>query len=183
MIYKSPGAEQPTPWHQDEPQWPLTGWQMISGWFCLEPVTPVTGSLRFAVGSHRGPLYRPSVPPERSADLAQDEGFFEGGALPDVAADPTRFLVRTFTVQPGDVIFFHPRVLHAAQGSAPEHPRRTFSVRFLGDDVRWQPKKSVFHNWLKLIPLAQGDVISGERFPMLWQDAARRATGAAGELR
>lgn len=168
LIYKSSGAEQPTPWHQDEPQWPVSGRQMVSGWFCLEPVTTATGALRFVLGSHRGPLYRPAVPPDRKADLEADSRHFDGGALPDVDADPERLPVRSFDVNPGDVVFFHPRALHAALGSAPTYPRRTFSVRFFGDDVRWLPKRSVFHDWLKNIPLTEGDLVSGERFPMLW---------------
>lgn len=168
LIYKSSGAEQPTPWHQDEPQWPVSGRQMVSGWFCLDPVTTHTGALRFALGTHRGPMYRPTVPPERAADLEADAHHFEGGPLPNFAADPARFVVSSFDAHPGDVIFFHPRVLHAALGSDLTHPRRTFSVRFLGDDVRWLPKRSVFHEWLKNISLREGDVISGERFPLLW---------------
>lgn len=172
LIYKSAGAEQPTPWHQDQPQWPLSGKQMASGWFCLDPVTKDTGSLRFALGTHNGPLYRPVVPPDREADVAADARHFDGGALPDVEAEPSRFAVRVFDVSPGDVVFFHPRVLHAALGSAPCYPRRTFSVRFLGDDVRWLPKRSVFHDWLRRVPLREGERIIGERFPLLWPGSA-----------
>jgi len=180
LIYKSAGTEQPTPWHQDEPQWPLSGRQMVSGWFCLDRVNPETGSLRFAKGTHRGPLYRPFVTPERREDLANDERFFDGGALPDVEADPRRFQIMTFSVAPGDVIFFHPRILHAAFGSAPAWPRRTFSIRFLGDDVRWLPKKSVFHDWLKDIALAEGERISGQRFPQLWPPRAAAPAAVQG---
>jgi ectoine hydroxylase-related dioxygenase (phytanoyl-CoA dioxygenase family) len=169
LIFKSAGAEQPTPWHQDEPQWPLSGRQMVSAWFCLDPVTPATGALKFAAGTHRGPMYRPFAPPDRAADLAADDRFFEGGPLPDVDADDgRRFAIRSYEVQPGDVLFFHPRVLHAALGSAPTHARRTFSIRFLGDDVRWLPKQSVFHDWLKQVELREGDPVIGERFPPLW---------------
>ncbi len=168
IIFKSAGAEQPTPWHQDEPQWPVAGRKMISAWFCLDPVTADTGALRFAAGSHRGPMYRPYAPPERAADYEADASFFEGGPLPDVDADPRRFPVRSFDVNPGDVLFFHPRALHAAFGSAPAHPRRTFSIRFLGDDVRWQPKKSVFYKSLGEVTLREGDPIAGDQFPAMW---------------
>ena len=171
IIFKSAGAEQPTPWHQDEPQWPLRGLQLVSAWFCLDPVTPDTGALRFAAGSHRGPMYRPYAPPERAADYAADAAYFEGGPLPDVDADPGRFPVRAFDVNPGDVLFFHPRVLHSAIGSAPNHSRRTFSIRFLGDDVRaGNQSKSVFHKSLKDMPLREGDVvIVSDSFPLMYQ--------------
>ena len=168
LILKSAGADQPTPWHQDEPQWPVSGRQMVSAWFCLERATPTTGALKFAIGTHRGPMYRPFVPPDRAADLAADEHHFAGGPLPDVEAPGGLFDVQSFDVEPGDVVFFHPRVLHAALGSAPTYARRTFSIRFLGSDVRWLPKHSVFHDWLKDVELREGDSISGDRFPALW---------------
>ena len=84
-------------------------------------------------------MYIPYAPPDRAADIEADaKQFFLGGALPDVDADPQKFPVRCDDLAPGDVLFFHPRALHSAIGSAPTHPRRTFSIRFLGDDVRWQ---------------------------------------------
>jgi ectoine hydroxylase-related dioxygenase (phytanoyl-CoA dioxygenase family) len=169
LIYKSAGSEQPTPWHQDEPQWPLTGLQMGSGWFCLDPVDAQSGALRFVRASHRGPLYEPFAPPDRQSDLQADGRFFTGGRLPDIAADPASYSIASFDVEPGDVVFFHPRSLHSAIGSAPTFPRRTFSVRFLGDDVRWLPKRSVFHDWLRHIALLEGDRIDGDRFPVLWE--------------
>jgi ectoine hydroxylase-related dioxygenase (phytanoyl-CoA dioxygenase family) len=180
LIFKSAGAEQPTPWHQDEPQWPLSGRQMVSAWFCLDPVTPATGALKFAAGTHRGPMYRPFVPPDRAADIAADDRFFEGGPLPDVDREDGHFTIRSYEVQPGDVLFFHPRVLHAALGSAPTHARRTFSIRFLGEDVRWLPKQSVFHDWLKDVGLREGAPVTGKRFPPLWP--RRSAIAAQGEL-
>ena len=167
LIFKSAGAEQPTPWHQDEPQWPLVGRQMASAWFCLDPVTSDTGALRFALGTHRGPLYRPVVPPERAADVAADAHHFDGGQLPVVDSPGSGFRIRLFDAEPSDVVFFHPRLLHAALGSAPTYARRTFSVRMVGDDVRWCSKRSVFHDWLKAIALADGAPIQGERFPLL----------------
>jgi hypothetical protein len=87
--------------------------------------------------------------------------------------NPQQFGVASFDAMPGDVVFFHPRALHAALGSAPTHPRRTFSVRFLGDDVRWLPKRSVFHDWLKDIPLHKGEAMRADRFPQLWPPAAQ----------
>jgi ectoine hydroxylase-related dioxygenase (phytanoyl-CoA dioxygenase family) len=141
---------------------------MLSGWFCLDPVTPQTGALRIAAGSHSGPMYVPFAPPERAADVAADSAqFFLGGPLPDVDADPVRFPIRSFECNPGDVLFFHPRTLHSALGSAPTHPRRTFSIRFLGDDIRWQPKRSIFYGSLSKVSLREGDPLSGPDFPEL----------------
>ena len=141
---------------------------MTSLWISLEATTPDTGSLRFIAGTHRGPLYVPYVPDWQQENLRQDMPFFTGGALPDVEADPARFPVRTFATEPGDVILFHPRTIHAAIGSNADRPRRTFSIRFLGDDIRWQPKASVFHDWLRDIDLPAGAPLNHERFPQFW---------------
>jgi ectoine hydroxylase-related dioxygenase (phytanoyl-CoA dioxygenase family) len=167
LIFKTPGTEQPTSWHQDEPQWPVTGRQMCSGWFCLDAVDEAGGALRFARGSHLGRLYRPYVPEDRLADVDADARFFDGGDLPDIEADPVTFPVVSFDVRPGDVVFFHPRMLHHAFGSAPTHARRTLSIRFLGDDVRFAEKRSVFYESLAKTGLADGDRLSDADFPLL----------------
>ena len=168
LIYKERAADAPTPWHQDEPQWPTQGTKICSVWLCLEPVTRETGALRFVTGTHRGPLYIPYVPPQRQSDLDRDMHYFDGGTLPDIDGNPWRYSVVSYDVQPGDVICFHTRTIHAAYGSAQTHPRRTFSVRFLGDDIRWRRKHCVFHDWLKTIDLDEGARLEHERFPVVW---------------
>ncbi|HSV52929.1 MAG TPA: phytanoyl-CoA dioxygenase family protein [Burkholderiaceae bacterium] len=163
IICKGAGSDQPTPWHQDDGQWPMLGLQMCGIWFCLEEATQATGSLRFAAGSHRGPLYNPYMPPGREADREN----FEGGELPDVDADPARFPVIGIDVAPGDAILFHPRVLHAAYGSSRTHQRRSFSFRFVGDDVRWKSRRNVYYRYLLDIPLKDGDRLADPWFPLL----------------
>lgn len=172
LIYKSPGADQPTPWHQDEPQWPLTGRQMSSAWLCLEPVTRATGALRFVAGTHRGPMHIPYVPAAQRAALEADMHHFTGGPIPAIDADPERYRVLSFDCEPGDVVLFHPRAIHGAFGAERETARRTFSIRYIGDDVRWQGKASVFHGWLNEISLKDGDKVEAERFPLAWEAMA-----------
>lgn len=172
LIYKSPGADQPTPWHQDEPQWPLTGRQMSSAWLCLDPVTRATGALRFVAGTHRGPLHIPYVPAAQRAAVEADMHHFTGGPIPPIDAEPDRHRIVSFDCEPGDVVLFHPRVIHGAFGSQRETSRRTFSIRYLGDDVRWQNRASVFHTWLNEITLKDGDPIEAERFPLAWAEPA-----------
>jgi len=168
LIYKSPGADQPTPWHQDEPQWPLTGRQMSSAWLCLDPVTVETGALRFVAGTHRGPLHIPYVPEAQRAAVEADMHHFTGGPIPPIDAEPDRYPIVSYDCTPGDVVLFHPRAIHGAFGSRRETARRTFSIRYIGDDVRWQTRASVFHNWLNEISLKDGDPIEAERFPLAW---------------
>lgn len=171
LIYKAAAAGQPTPWHQDAPQWPVSGHQVASAWLSLEPVNERTGALRFVAGSHRGPVHVPYLPPEQRHLLEADTRFFDGGPVPDIDAHPDRYRIISFDTEPGDVVLFSTRALHGAFGSDPDRPRRTFTIRFLGDDVRWQPKQSVFHDWLREVDLNEGDPISGPRFPIVWPRA------------
>ena len=38
LLVKEPGTHAPTPWHQDQPYWAVSGWQVASLWLPLDPV-------------------------------------------------------------------------------------------------------------------------------------------------
>lgn len=170
MIYQEPWARPKTSWHQDEPGWPVGGRQLSSVWFSLEAVTADTGAMRFVAGSHRGPMYDPGFSKSRAVQEAGTaERYWTGGPVPDVNADPDRFRVLTIEAEPGDAIIFHPRALHTAYGASPSHPRRTFTIRFMGDDIRWTPKGTFYHPWMRDNGLQEGDEPDHPRFPVIWQ--------------
>jgi ectoine hydroxylase-related dioxygenase (phytanoyl-CoA dioxygenase family) len=170
LLTQPAGAPAKTGWHQDEPTWPVSGRQLSSVWFSLEPVAVKTGAMRFVLGSHRGPLYHPGMV---SAEQAGDDvRFWTGGAFPDVDGDPERFPVLQTEAEPGDAVIFHPRAIHTAYGSAKDHARRTFTIRFLGDDVRWLPKRRIYHRWMHDLGMSEGDRITSPRLPLVWDAAA-----------
>jgi hypothetical protein len=150
LLHKDAGAPGGVSWHRDSPHWPLRGDQMSSTWFALEEVGSDTGAMRFVVGSHR------------DADDMIDAGRI-GVTEDEIEARPTV----TIEAEPGDVVVFHPRVLHTAYGSAPDRPRRTFTLRFMGDDVRWRPRRAMFHPWMQGCGLRKGDVPDHPWFPDL----------------
>jgi ectoine hydroxylase-related dioxygenase (phytanoyl-CoA dioxygenase family) len=152
LLYKDAGADGASGWHRDSPHWPLSGHQLSSVWFSLEPVTSVTGAMKFVVGSHLDP---------------DEVATAEMSGLTD--SDLASRSVITFEADPGDVVVFHPRVLHTAYGSAPDRPRRTFTIRFMGDDIRWRPRRSVFHPWMRECGLQKGDVLDHPWFPVVWK--------------
>jgi ectoine hydroxylase-related dioxygenase (phytanoyl-CoA dioxygenase family) len=53
LFVKQPGAQSPTPWHQDQPYWPVTGEDVCSIWVPMESVTRETSGLEYVKGSHR----------------------------------------------------------------------------------------------------------------------------------
>jgi ectoine hydroxylase-related dioxygenase (phytanoyl-CoA dioxygenase family) len=149
LLYKEAGASGEVGWHRDAPHWPLTGVQMSSIWFSLETVASDSGAMKFVIGSHR------DNDEEAQSSMSVRES--ELGARH----------VLTVEAEPGDVVVFHPRALHTAYGSAPDRPRRTFTLRFMGDDVRWRPRRSIFHPWMRECGLQKGDVLDHPWFPVV----------------
>jgi len=60
---KEPGADAPTPWHQDLTFWPVQGGPLVSAWIALDHVDGESGAVHFLRGSHLLPeRYRPTQP-------------------------------------------------------------------------------------------------------------------------
>lgn len=51
LFMKEPGTAHPTPWHQDQPYWPVKGWQITSVWIALDPIDRSNGAVEFIAGA------------------------------------------------------------------------------------------------------------------------------------
>ncbi len=122
-----------TPWHQDLPYLPARGEHFAVMWASLDRV-PRERSLEFVRGSHRGALYNPTAfnPDDVSASLFSGD---EWPPLPDIESRRDDFDIVSFAVEPGDVVVFHPGVLHGGAPTIAGERRRTLSLRFFGDDA------------------------------------------------
>jgi ectoine hydroxylase-related dioxygenase (phytanoyl-CoA dioxygenase family) len=132
LLVKEPGTRQPTPWHQDQPYYNVSGRQNVSFWIPVDPVS-LESTLRFVAGSHAGTWFMP-----RTFRDNQAKWFPEGTLqeLPAIDANPDQFTQRAWALQPGDAVAFHMLTLHASGGVSPTARRRVFSARYLGDDSR-----------------------------------------------
>jgi ectoine hydroxylase-related dioxygenase (phytanoyl-CoA dioxygenase family) len=136
LLVKERGTRQPTPWHQDQPYYNVSGKQNVSFWIPVDPV-PLESTLRFVAGSHSGTWYMP-----RTFRDQQAKWFAEGSLaeLPAIDANHEKFTQLAWALEPGDAIAFHMLALHASSGVGPTHRRRVFSARYLGDDMRHAPR-------------------------------------------
>jgi ectoine hydroxylase-related dioxygenase (phytanoyl-CoA dioxygenase family) len=166
VLVKEPGTRQRTPWHQDLPYYNVEGTQNVSMWLPVDPVSRPS-TLEFVAGSHRGPWYVP-----RTFLDGRDRWFPAGSLaeLPDIDADPQRFPVIGWALEPGDAVFFHMLTLHAAGGVEGPDRRRVLSVRYLGDDMRHAPRP-----WVTSPPFAgldrelpAGAALDHPSFPVVW---------------
>lgn len=176
VLVKAPGSVKRTPWHHDQPYYPINGNQVISLWIPLDPV-PVETSLRFVRGSHAWDKwfmprkfasegnYQPS--PGRAHVV--DRNHYE--TVPqDIDERPDEYDVLTWPLKLGDCLAFNMRTLHGAAGNASlTTSRRAIAFRWLGDDARFAERR-----WDISPPitggLTQGDAMECETFPMIWQN-------------
>jgi ectoine hydroxylase-related dioxygenase (phytanoyl-CoA dioxygenase family) len=136
MLVKEPGTMQPTRWHQDQPFYDVEGFDNCSMWMPVDPVERES-TLEFVAGSHRQGWLMP-----RSFMDDQAQWFEEGSLqeIPDVESHRDEHDIRSWAMQPGDVVFFHMLTLHHAYGVPGKNRRRAFSLRFLGDDMVHAPR-------------------------------------------
>ena len=129
VLVKEAHTSEETPWHHDQPYYCVDGNQLVSTWVPLDPITKES-AMKFIAGSHLGPMYAPKrFHDNESYDY---EGFAE---LPQISETLTKDKIRSWEMQPGDVLIFHMRTLHAAGGTATR--RRAFAARWLGDDATY----------------------------------------------
>lgn len=169
VLVKEPGTRQRTPWHQDIPYYNVDGRQNVSMWCPVDPVARES-TLEFIAGTHLGPWFMP-----RSFLDGQAKWFPEGSLveMPDFAADPERFPVIGWELEPGDAVFFHMLTVHGSGGVSGPHRRRVLSVRFLGDDmvhaVRPWRTSPPFPGLVDELP--DGAPLDHPLFPLLWSAA------------
>ncbi|MCP3913829.1 MAG: phytanoyl-CoA dioxygenase [Actinomycetia bacterium] len=167
VLVKEPGTRQPTPWHQDQPYYDVDGHQNTSMWLPVDPV-PRSATLEFAAGSQRGPWYMP-----RTFLDGEAKWFPEGSLeeLPDFEADPARWPILAWELEPGDAVFFHMLTVHRAGGVEGPDRRRVLSVRMLGDDMVSAPRPWTTSPPFGDVdpPLEAGAPLDRDVFPILWE--------------
>lgn len=140
VFLKEGGESRRTPWHQDSSYLPIDGRDIAVVWISFEPVAK-ENALEFVRGSHRGVVYDGSRF-DPNDDTAPLYGNGVLPRLPNIEAEREKWDIVSWAAKPGDVVVFHPAMLH---GGAPTHGsirRRTLSLRFFGDDATYKPHQT-----------------------------------------
>lgn len=138
VFLKQGGQSRRTPWHQDASYLPVDGDQLAVMWIPFERLAK-ENSLELVRGSHRGTLYNGSRfdADDDTAPIFPEETL---PRLPDIEAHRDRWDIVSWAVAPGDVLVFHPAMLHGGAPTLPSQRRRTLSLRFFGDDAVYTPR-------------------------------------------
>ncbi len=167
MFVKEAGSSAPTQWHQDLPFWPFLGEHLVSIWLALTPVSEETSGVQYIAGSHKwGKFYCPVTPDE---DPSYNDPNLE--TCPDFSKkqDDKNIDFRSWNLEPGDCICHHPLTVHGAGGNfSTTQNRAAISIRYLGKDVRWDPRANVVK--LPRAPnLNPGTYPNDDKvFPVIW---------------
>lgn len=156
LFVKESNMAQRTRWHNDQPYWPVKGRQVVSIWIAVDETTAANGRLEFVRGSHRWDRwFQPETfgvtkgisPYARNPDYE---------TIPDIESARDDYEIVSWDLSPGDVYVFHAMTVHGAGGNASQgRARRGYTVRYIGDDVRYDPRIGVSG------PLLCEDLVAG----------------------
>lgn len=159
VLVKEPGTSMATPWHSDGPYYFVDGRQTVSFWVPLDPVTDA--ALRCVAGSHR---WEKDVMPTR---WTSQEAFFAGDYMPIPDPDAQGMDVREWAMAPGDAVAFNFRTLHGARGNTSNDRRRAFSLRLVGEDVRYVARPGPTSPPFPGHDMSPGERLREDWFPVL----------------
>ena len=161
LFLKAPGADVPTPWHHDLTFWPIRGSEIISIWIPVDPVDRASSGLEYIRGSHLWDNRYKAITPDYSEFMVNPE--LEDA--PDIEANREAYDLLSWDMQPGDILIFHPLIVHGSGGnqSTTRH-RRALASRWVGEDVFYDPRPHT----MPLPPghgLEAGERLHGHLFP------------------
>ncbi len=147
IFNKEPGLDEPSPWHNDQPFYPIKGQQVCSVWLALDDITKESSGLQYVAGSHRWEQL-----PE--------------GDFPEIDTSSDQYEILTWNMQPGDCLVHGGFTVHGANGNTTlDTRRRALATRWIGDDIVYRVREKAREE-LQVPNLATGDAIpAGEQFP------------------
>ena len=164
LLVKEPGTEERTPWHHDQPYYPIDGQQIVSLWLPLDAVSRDT-CVEYVRGSHRwGRWFAPKFFRQGGVNLQVQDPRFE--AVPDLDAERARHEFLSWDMEPGDVIAFHALTLHGAPGNrSSSRRRRAWATRWCGEDARYAARVGQISPPIEGHGLQPGDRMACALFP------------------
>jgi len=168
LFVKEPGADHRTRWHNDQPYWPVSGRDVVSVWVALDTTTAANGRLEFVRGSHEWDRwFQPEAfGPNAGASMYEQNPDYE--TMLDIESNRDDYDIITWDVAPGDVYVFSAMTVHGAPGNTSStNRRRGYTVRYCGDDVRYDPRMGISTPVL-VEGLAAGDLLDSAQCPLVF---------------
>ena len=136
-------------------------------WIAIQPLAKEE-TLEFVAGSHLGPIYdHLPVRVDAMADARSPTGVPK---LPDIERARDKWPIVSHASQPGDVLIFHPQILHGGAGMREGGTRRSLSLRFFGDRARYVEREAGHDPQFPGVSevLRHGDLLRHPWFPQVF---------------
>ena len=143
-------------WHQDHPYWPILNPPVqVTAWVALDDVDAGNGCMSMVPGSH---LWGNHI------EFLQKLPSFD--AMPGEHAGH-KLEVRLAPVKRGEVHFHHGLTWHGSHANTSGRPRRAVALHYMPGGTRFVASGT--HVMKKFVGVADGEELSGEHFPVVWQ--------------
>ena len=163
IFIKDPGTHKETPWHQDMPYYCVDGNDTGSFWIPLDEVDQ-KNNLKLVLGSHKWPkLIRPTKW-SNNQSWYQDNSLFMD--LPSSEEFEKNILIPELNL--GDAVLFNFKTVHGSTGNNTSKSRRAFSMRFIGDDVKYIDRGGPTSPPFEGINLKNGELMREDWFPKVF---------------
>ena len=163
IFIKESGTHKETPWHQDMPYYCVDGNDTGSFWIPLDNVDK-ENNLQLILGSHKWPkLVRPTKWSNDQSWYKNDSSFMD---LPNINEFKNNILIPELSL--GDAVLFNFKTVHGSNGNKTPKSRRAFSMRFIGDDVRYINRGGPTSPPFDGINLKSGELLREDWFPRVF---------------
>ncbi|NOX70288.1 MAG: phytanoyl-CoA dioxygenase family protein [Gammaproteobacteria bacterium] len=167
LFVKEAATLNRTRWHNDQPYWPIQGWQVLSIWVALDNTTVDSGALEFVRGSHRWNRWFQPETFGKTEAVAAYERNPDYEPMPDIDMHRCDYDLVSWDLVPGDAYLFHALTVHGAAGnSTTDRRRRGYTVRYTGDDVVYDSRAGT-NRHLRSPTLHDGDPLDSDQFPVI----------------
>jgi len=164
IFVKEPDTNKLTPWHQDMPYYCVDGEDTGSYWIPLDEVNK-ENTLKVILGSHKWPkLIQPTKWSNDKPWYKYETDFMD---MPNIESFEKEIMVPDLNL--GDAILFNFKIVHGTSGNRTKNRRRAFSMRFIGDDVRYVDRGGETSPPFTGIDLKAGDALRKDWFPIVWR--------------
>src|SRR5690606_24807020 len=135
-------------------------------WVSVDHVTKANGAMGYVRGSH---LWGRQFAANSFVSQKLLPGAV-GEQIPDIEGNEDDYDIVYYDYEPGDVLVHHYRTLHGATGNvSSDTPRRSFAVRYTGEDVRYFQRPGAPGEAPGSERLKDGDPLGGPDFPVVWR--------------
>jgi ectoine hydroxylase-related dioxygenase (phytanoyl-CoA dioxygenase family) len=165
IFLKEAGTYKETPWHQDMPYYCVDGNNTGSFWIPLDNVEK-ENNLRLILGSHKWPrLVRPTKWSNDQSWYNDDRSFMD---LPNINDFKNDIFIPELNL--GDAVLFNFKIVHGSSSNKTSKSRRAFSMRFIGEDVRFIDRGGPTSPPFDGINLKSGDLMREDWFPKIFNN-------------